>query len=102
MGPFWGPYNKDYSILGSILGYPNFGKPSCRFRVKYCSQNAGKLYKDPHYKSNLSIETNIITNLGKPHSGGRQIQILGSQFLRLGVRVLGLQEEKAIRWLLAI
>ena len=21
-----GPYNKDYSILGSILGYPNFGK----------------------------------------------------------------------------
>ena len=24
--PFGGPYNKDYSILGSILGYPNFGK----------------------------------------------------------------------------
>ena len=24
--PFWGPHNKDYSILGSILGYPNFGK----------------------------------------------------------------------------
>ena len=24
--PFWGPYNKDYSILGSILGCPNFGK----------------------------------------------------------------------------
>ena len=23
---FWGPHNKDYSILGSILGYPNFGK----------------------------------------------------------------------------
>ena len=23
---FGGPYNKDYSILGSILGYPNFGK----------------------------------------------------------------------------
>ena len=21
-----GPYNKDYSILGSILGYPDFGK----------------------------------------------------------------------------
>ena len=21
-----GPYNKDYSILGSILGYPSFGK----------------------------------------------------------------------------
>ena len=20
--PFWGPHNKDYSILGSILGYP--------------------------------------------------------------------------------
>ena len=23
---FGGPYNKDYSILGSILGYLNFGK----------------------------------------------------------------------------
>ena len=23
---FCGPYNKDYSIWGSILGYPNFGK----------------------------------------------------------------------------
>ena len=23
---FGGPYNKDYSILGSILGYPSFGK----------------------------------------------------------------------------
>ena len=23
---FGGPYNKDYSILGSIMGYPNFGK----------------------------------------------------------------------------
>ena len=25
--PFWRSlFNKDYSILGSILGYPNFGK----------------------------------------------------------------------------
>ena len=24
--PFWGPSNKDYSILGSILGSPQFGK----------------------------------------------------------------------------
>ena len=24
--PFAGPYNKDYSILGSILGSPYFGK----------------------------------------------------------------------------
>ena len=23
---FGGPYNEDYSILGSILGYPNFEK----------------------------------------------------------------------------
>ena len=23
---FGGPYDKDYSILGSILGYPNFGE----------------------------------------------------------------------------
>ena len=25
-GILLGPYNKDYSIFGSILGYPNFGK----------------------------------------------------------------------------
>ena len=24
--PFGGPNNKDYSILGSILGFPYFGK----------------------------------------------------------------------------
>ena len=24
--PFWGPHNKDYSIFGSILGSPDFGK----------------------------------------------------------------------------
>ena len=24
--PFWGPHNKDYNILGSILGFPYFGK----------------------------------------------------------------------------
>ena len=24
--PFWGPYNKDYSILGSILGSSYLGK----------------------------------------------------------------------------
>ena len=24
--PFWGPYNKDYSILGSRMGSPYFGK----------------------------------------------------------------------------
>ena len=24
--PFWGPHNKDYSVLVSILEYPNFGK----------------------------------------------------------------------------
>ena len=24
--PFWGPLNKDYSILGSILGSPDLGK----------------------------------------------------------------------------
>ena len=28
---FWGPHNKDYSILGSILGFPHFGK------VPYCN-----------------------------------------------------------------
>ena len=26
---FGGPYNKDYSILGSTLGSPNFGKLTC-------------------------------------------------------------------------
>ena len=29
---FGGPYNKDYSMLGSILGYPNCGK------LPYCCQ----------------------------------------------------------------
>ena len=24
--PVWGPHSKDYSILGSILGSPDFGK----------------------------------------------------------------------------
>ena len=24
--PFWGPHNKDYSTLGSMLGYPYFAK----------------------------------------------------------------------------
>ena len=24
--PFWGPNNKEYSILGSVLGSPKFGK----------------------------------------------------------------------------
>ena len=33
--PFGGPNNKDYSILGFMLGYPNFGKlpPTIGFRV---------------------------------------------------------------------
>ena len=31
--PFWGPNNKDYSILGSILRSPYFGKlPSRKWR----------------------------------------------------------------------
>ena len=25
-GTFWGPYNRGYSMLGSILGSPYFGK----------------------------------------------------------------------------
>ena len=29
--PFWGPYNKDHTSLGSILGYPNFGKLPYRY-----------------------------------------------------------------------
>ena len=28
-----GPHNKDYSILGSILGYPYFGKLPFQYRV---------------------------------------------------------------------
>ena len=28
-----GPYNKDYSIWGSMLGYPNFGKLPCGRRA---------------------------------------------------------------------
>ena len=33
--PFWGPHNKDYSILGSILGSPivgNYQQESCVIR----------------------------------------------------------------------
>ena len=37
---FGGPYNKDYSILGSILGYPDFGKlpknPIIPYRILAC------------------------------------------------------------------
>ena len=29
---FGGPYNKDYSILGSILGSPDLGKLQIRYR----------------------------------------------------------------------
>ena len=37
--PFWGPYKKDYSILGSILGSPFLGNYQVRiqglgFRVR--------------------------------------------------------------------
>ena len=32
-----GPYSKDYSILGSILGYPNFGKLPCIPGCARCS-----------------------------------------------------------------
>ena len=35
--PFRGPNNKDYSILGSILGYPYFGK------LPYLSKRDGPL-----------------------------------------------------------
>ena len=30
---FRGPNNKDYSILGSMLGSPYFGKLPCNYRV---------------------------------------------------------------------
>ena len=32
--PFDSPYNKDYSILGSILGSPSFGKLPCITQTK--------------------------------------------------------------------
>ena len=37
--PFWGPYTKDYSILGSKLGSPilgNYQLPTDRLHVLYC------------------------------------------------------------------
>ena len=41
--PFWGPNNKDYSILGSILGSPYFGKLLYRLcgggPIKGCTAN---------------------------------------------------------------
>ena len=33
---FGGPYSKDYSILGSILGSPYLGK--LPFKISYCNQ----------------------------------------------------------------
>ena len=33
-GTFWGGLHiRDYSILGSIWGYPNFGKVPCSFKI---------------------------------------------------------------------
>ena len=37
--PFWGPYNKDYNILGSILGSPHFWK------LPYSKLREGGLYR---------------------------------------------------------
>ena len=41
---YGGPYNKDYSILGSILGSPDFGKPPYGFvwlRVQFGCKDLG-------------------------------------------------------------
>ena len=35
---FGSPYNKDYSILGSILGSPNFGKLPYDLLLKHVAQ----------------------------------------------------------------
>ena len=40
--PFGGPYNKDYSILGSILGSPHFGKvPNIIVPGSLCDDDIG-------------------------------------------------------------
>ena len=40
--PFWGPHNKDCSILGSILGSPYFGKLPYSEAVGETGASAGK------------------------------------------------------------
>ena len=47
--PFWGPYDKGYSILGSILGSPYFGKLPNGYRhhlAVYLTYPLPSLYKE--------------------------------------------------------
>ena len=41
----WGPHNKDYSILGSILGSPYLGK------LPYCPKNLRRAPRKEHAKA---------------------------------------------------
>ena len=45
---FGGPNNKDYSTLGSILGYPYFGKLPYRFGVYVEFREKGARYFEVH------------------------------------------------------
>ena len=50
--PFGGPYNKDYSILRSILGYPNFGKlPYMYIHICMCVTPLNEEHPRPSPKS---------------------------------------------------
>ena len=56
----WGPYNKDYNIWGSILGFPYFGKLPNRFsgvcyNILYELKGSGNLCTKGGY-SNLCVE----------------------------------------------
>ena len=51
MGTFGGPYNKDYSILGFILGSPYLGK------LPYCFQFKSDLKKQLRKSFSLPIQS---------------------------------------------
>ena len=58
--PFGGTHNKDYSISGSILGFPYFGKLLHRVVSEGLYTSRGK---GPQYSKNISL-TYITTSCG--------------------------------------
>ena len=48
---FGGPYNKDYSVLGSILGYPNFGKLPPNHARRRAIHSVAGAYNEDHLLS---------------------------------------------------
>ena len=70
---FGGPYNKDYNIWGSILGYPYFGKLPYPLggkcievlsyrKLQYLGQQAELLYES-NFKEKLDVLNLYMVNL---------------------------------------